>query len=365
MLKHRIAFVGAGAIARAHAFALSALPYYYPGVPQLEPVVVASATPEHRQQFAARHNFLCASAPELVWGRHDLDTIFILGPNRVHFSHVLQALQMTAVKRIYVEKPVCVNPDEELVLLQLNKSLRPDCLIQVGFQFLQMAAVQHALNLWRAGFFGSPIHFHARYLHSDYLNLEYRKTRATRLTSAPEGGVIADLGSHLFSLLIAFLGNQLTVVAAQQSGTFRDVPAESDLCTTVLLSDGQSGAAGTVVASRVSMGAGDVLEVELRGTRGALRLSTERPDELQIFSGDNPGAWQSICCASDYGPLSQFPFHSAPAGWLRSLIHAHYLFFNGGCSETFKPDLTHALLVQRLIRSVVEQLSARVLRDAQ
>ena len=94
----------------------------------------------------------------------------------------------------------------------------------------------------------------------------------------------------------------------------------------------------------------------LRFDRAALRISTERPDLLELFARDNSGAWAAIRCASDYLPASKFPSSHVSAGWLRSLSHAQYLLLGGHDPDAFCPDLKHALVVQRLIRRIAEEL---------
>jgi len=109
------------------------------------------------------------------------------------------------------------------------------------------------------------------------------------------------------------------------------------------------------VASRVSAGTGDLLELEIFGTQGALRFSTDRPDGLEIFL-TGQGHWESISCGSDYPPVTGFPSPKVPGGWLRSLVHAHYIFLGGRDLDAFHPDLDHALAVQRFIHGAVEKM---------
>jgi hypothetical protein len=52
---------------------------------------------------------------------------------------------------------------------------------------------------------GKPIHFSARYLHSGYLEKDYRDSRRNRLMATPTGGALADLGPHVLSLLILLI----------------------------------------------------------------------------------------------------------------------------------------------------------------
>jgi predicted dehydrogenase len=356
--EYKIAFAGAGSIARAHAYALDALPYYYPGAPVIVRAIVASATPESRNLFASRFGFAEAMAPEDLWQRSDIDTIFILGPNELHYQHLIKAVEMKNIRRIYLEKPICVSAEEEEKIARLITALPADLIIQTGFQYLQMAAVRRALILWREIDFGDPIHFHARYLHDSYLARNYRDERRARLKPAPEGGAVADLGSHAISLLVALLGDGLDIADARQSGIFDDVPKESELCAVLLLSDSKSGAAGTVVASRISAGSGELLEFELRCTGGALRVSTNRPDILEFHKRDGDEEWRALNCGNDYMPVTRFPSASASAGWLRSLIHAHYLLFGGSDDRAVIPNLNHGLIVQQLIRRTAERLAA-------
>ncbi|MDY6895245.1 MAG: hypothetical protein SVO01_07520, partial [Thermotogota bacterium] len=67
----RIAFLGSGGIARAHAFALDSLKHYYKDSPEIERVLVASPTQAHRESFASRYGFEEACSPDAVWQRDD------------------------------------------------------------------------------------------------------------------------------------------------------------------------------------------------------------------------------------------------------------------------------------------------------
>jgi predicted dehydrogenase len=354
METYRVAFIGAGGIARAHAFGLAALPFYYDNAPAIVRKTVTSATPESRTRFAERFGFNDAIALDDLWSEKDIDTIFILGPNDSHYPHFEHALKMDSVRHIYLEKPICASRDEELAISRLIKTLPQGKKIQTGFQFLQMANVRLAMRLWREIDFGKPIHFFARYLHSGYLGTEYREKRRSRLKIAPAGGAMADLGSHPLSFLAAFLGDGLDVIAAEKSGDFEDVPPGSDLCSTALLRESKSGAQGSVTASRISAGSGDWLELEIMCTKCAFRVSTKNPDILEFYPGGNAGEWQTIHCGSDYLPATKFPSLSMPSGWLRSMIHAHYLFFGGEDEHAYVPDITHGLTVQRLVRQTAE-----------
>lgn len=354
MNSFRIGFLGAGGIARAHAYALQSLKFYYSHPPVAGLVSVSSARRESREAFAANYGFRQAQSLEDFFENRDIDTVFILGPNNVHFEHFQKALQMPEVKRIYLEKPVCSSEAEERQMAQLLAG--SDKKVQVGFQYLQTPAVRETLRFWHSGILGRALHFDLKYYHGDYLQPAYRARRRTRLTPAPDGGAMADLGSHGISLLTAFLGNGLQMLHAVQAGQFDDVPAGSDLFSAVSLYDPQSGAAGHLSASRISSGSGDLVELEIYAEKGVLRFSNRQPDQFSYFLEED-GRWVNQPVGSNYAGITTFPSGHVPAGWLRSMVHAHYLFLGGEDPDTFIPDLAHGLEVQRLVRETAHHLA--------
>lgn len=350
-------FIGAGGIARSHAFALQAMKFYYDQAPEVNFETVCSATPGKREKFAIQFGFARAEAEEQFFINEEVNAIFILGPNQVHFPHLERALKMPSVKYIYIEKPVCASFAEEQAMWKLLETVRSGVKIQVGFQFLQSATVREALYFWKSGILGEPIHFDLKYYHSDYLQSSYREKRRTRLAPAPEGGAMADLGSHGISLLLAFFGSQLQVTHALQCGSFEDVPADSDLFSSISLFDPATRAAGHLSSSRISSGTGDLVELEIYAKKGTLKYCSHQPDQFRYFR-EETGEWVTRAVGSNYLPLGSFPSGHVSPGWLRAMIHAHYLFLGGTDEKAFIPDLKHGLEVQRIVRETADHLSA-------
>jgi predicted dehydrogenase len=355
MHKIRIGFIGAGGIARAHAYALQVLKFYYNDVPALYFESVTSAREESRKTFAKKYGFATDQTLEEFVQNVNIEAVFIMGPNKVHFEHLKLALQMKNVKMIYLEKPVCASLSEEQELKELLGRLGEDVKIQIGFQYLQTSSVRGAFQLWNSGELGNPLHFDLKYYHGDYLQHSYRKKRATRLTSAPDGGAMADLGSHGISMLMAFLGEDLQITGALQSGNFTEVPKDSDLFSSISLLEPKTGAVGNLSASRISSGTGDLVSLELYAEAGALRYSSQHSEYFEFFR-EGSGQWIKQMVGSNYGPDSSFPSAHVPPGWLRSMVHAHYLFFTGKNSGAFIPDLKHGIAVQRVVRETAEHL---------
>lgn len=356
MQKIHIGFLGAGGIARAHAYALQSLKFYYNEVSELVFESVASVRKESRENFAGKFGFISAQTVEEFSKNEKVEAVFILGPNNVHFEHLKLALQMPHVKYIYLEKPVCASLLEEKEMKKLLETMRKDVKIQVGFQYLQTSSVREALQFWKSGKLDKPIHFDLKYYHGDYLQSSYREKRVTRLTPAPDGGAMADLGSHGISLLMAFLGEQLQITGALQGGGFPDVPPGSDLFSSLSLVEPETGAVGNLSASRISSGTGDLVYLELFAENGALRYSSKNSEYFEYYL-EGSDQWVKQMVGSNYKPVTSFPSGHVPPGWLRSMVHAHYLFFTGNDAKAFMPDLKHGLAVQRIVRETAEHLS--------
>jgi predicted dehydrogenase len=353
--KFIIGFLGAGGIARSHAFALNALKFFYADVPEIQLEAVCSARKESSDSFASKFGFSRSITQAEFFSDPLINTVLILGPNHVHFGHFKKALEMSSVKRIYLEKPICSNQEEEIELARLAAST--DIQIQVGFQYLQTASVREALSFWKSGRLGKPIHFDLKYYHGDYLQPLYRAKRASRLTPAPDGGAMADLGSHGISLLMAFLGNQLLITSAYQAGRFDDVPLDSDLFSSIALFDPATKAAGNMSASRISSGTGDLVSLEIYAEKGMLRYSSHSVDYFEYYLEDT-GQWTRQVVGSNYNPISSFPSGHVPPGWLRSMIHAHYIFITQNDPKAFVPDIRHGLAVQRIVRETAGYLKS-------
>ena len=354
MQKIHVGFMGAGGIARAHGYSMQALKYYYDTVPELVFESVTSARKNSREQFARKYGFNSSEPLDKFIENKKIEAVFILGPNNVHFEHIKLALEMPNVKYIYLEKPVCSSLDEELQIKKLTENTSAK--IQVGFQYLQTSSIREALKFWRSNKLGIPIHFDLKYYHGDYLQQSYREKRINRLTPAPDGGAMADLGSHGISLLTAFIGDNMQIASALQGGNFPDVPEGSDLFSSISLFDPETRAVGTLSASRISSGSGDLSCFEIYAEKGGIRYSSKKSEYFEYYiEGSNQ--WIKQMVNSNYKPLSKFPSAHVPPGWLRSMVHAHYLFFTENDPDSFRPGIDHGLVVQRIVRETASHLS--------
>jgi len=79
------------------------------------------------------------------------------------------------------------------------------------------------------------------------------------------------------------------------------------------------------------------------------------PDFYEFYMEES-GIWSKKQVGSNYKPLSSFPSPHVPPGWLRSMIHAHYVFLTGNNQNEFVPDIGHGLAVQRMVTQAAHHL---------
>ncbi len=152
-----------------------------------------------------------------------------------------------------------------------------------------------------------------------------------------------------------FLGKKLQITSAYQSGCFEDVPIGSDLFSSISLFDPRTKMAGQLSASRISSGTGDLVHLEIYGKKGALRYSSHTADYFEYYMEESK-QWIKKVVGSNYFSITGFPSGHVSPGWLRAMVHAHYIFLSGDDPQAFVPDLKHGLAVQRIVRETASHL---------
>ena len=104
-------FIGAGGIARSHAFSLNSLRYFYNDSPEIELESVCSATSESRLSFAKRFGFKKSPDLDEFISDKKINTVFILGPNKVHYEHLKAVIEMSSLSEPEPGSTAPVSPE--------------------------------------------------------------------------------------------------------------------------------------------------------------------------------------------------------------------------------------------------------------
>jgi predicted dehydrogenase len=369
---YRVGIIGFGFIGKVHAYGYHSLPFYYDPMPlaaRITHVVTSKPeTAEHARQVTGAD--VAATDYRAVTENADVEIVHICTPNHLHKDALLSAMRNN--KHIYCDKPLVATLDEaEEVRIALKEY---HATAQMTFQNRFFPATLRAKQLLDEGALGDVLQFRACYLHSGNANPD--APLRWKLTAAAGGGVIADLASHVLDLIEHLLGPLASLTAATQiayptrasvDDPSRKVEVDAEDAVTVIARL-QSGATGTIEASKLATGTEDELRLEVHGSRGALRFNLMDPHHLEFYdatAADRPlggvRGWTRIDTGQRYAaPATTFPSPKAATGWIRAHIACLANFLQAVADRRpADPDLDQGIRVQYLMdalrRSAIEQ----------
>lgn len=194
-MKRTIAVIGCGRISKTH----------FPVLAQIEGVKVKYACDLIEEKAQDAKN----TYPELVENvitdyqialqDPDVEAVFVLTPNYAHYTVTMDALR--AGKHVFCEKPVTVN--YELTCQMAEEAHKQNRLLNIGVVNRYNLAVERLEEMNRNGAFGKIYHIYAsfrRYRGIPGLGGDF----TTKSQSG--GGVLIDLGIHVFDKIFYILG---------------------------------------------------------------------------------------------------------------------------------------------------------------
>ena len=363
MKKIRIGLLGFGYIGRAHACAVRDIPLYYDD-PDLKAEITHVCT--SRAETARKAAEILGAQPVTdfreITEDPEIDVVDIASPNDKHLGALLSA--MAHGKHIYCDKPLCADEKEAAQVAEALRSYKG--ISQMTFQYRFFPAVMRAKQIIGEGRLGEILEFHGSFPHSG--SADPKTPLKWKLSGAAGGGVAADLGSHIFDLLLYLLGDFDSISAATRivyperpsaddPARMVRVDAEDDMMTLIRL---KNGALGTVTASKVATGTEDGITFTIHGSKGALMLKAMDLDRLYFYDAEAPGApfgglrgWTAIDCGQRFGKPAVFPASKAVTGWVRGHIHCYYSFLRAVADGVpASPSLEQGIRIQNLLAKV-------------
>src|SRR5713226_7237674 len=222
-LNMQIGIIGAGGATRG---------IHLPGFelcPDAEVTVVCDADRDAARATGVRET--CTDYRELL-ARQDIDAVVVATPNFLHREIVLAAL--AAGKHVLCEKPLALIRDEAEEMLRAAERARRVHMTAFTYRFTP--AIQNARRLIEQGELGELRTVRAAYLMALAGHvLGWRSEK--RLAGS---GVLADIGSHLVSLVEFLAGDVRALTASERR--FRNDPASDVEDWIAFLAEFRSGA---------------------------------------------------------------------------------------------------------------------------
>jgi predicted dehydrogenase len=304
-----VAVIGAGMAGRAHAAGYrSASTVYGEGLPEIRLAAIADVNPAFAADTARRFGYERAEGGwEAVAAAADVDVVSVVVANPLH-RRIVEGL-LAAGKHVLCEKPMAPTvEDAEAMVAAAGASDRET---GIGFVFRRSPAIGAIREQLASDAMGRPLHFNGHYW-CDY-GVDPRGPMSWRYKGGPGSGALSDIGSHLIDLaefvcgpiqsvrgavLSTFvteralpLGAAVGHAAAEVSDVTEPVENEDLVTFTATF---QSGATGTLSASRAAFGLANSLGFELFTSSGAATFDLARAGEFGFIDGAPAGPTQGF-----------------------------------------------------------------------
>jgi predicted dehydrogenase len=305
-----VAVIGAGMAGRAHAAGYrSASTVYGEGLPEIRLAAIADVNPAFAADTARRFGYERAEGGwEAVAAADDVDVVSVVVANPLH-RRIVEGL-LAAGKHVLCEKPMAptVEDAEAMVAAAAGASDRET---GIGFVFRRSPAIGAIREQLASDAMGRPLHFNGHYW-CDY-GVDPRGPMSWRYKGGPGSGALSDIGSHLIDLaefvcgpiqsvrgavLSTFvteralpLGAAVGHAAAEVSDVTEPVENEDLVTFTATF---ESGATGTLSASRAAFGLANSLGFELFTSSGAATFDLARAGEFGFIDGAPAGPTQGF-----------------------------------------------------------------------
>lgn len=287
----RFGIIGSGYMAKMHSLALrNAGAFLWPTLPRIEMVRMADIVADAAREGAARWGW---AEHTTDWTRvtrgEDIDAVIVITPNDSHALYAIDAFRHG--KHVFCEKPLAdtVEAAERMV----GAARASGRVGLVNFSYRTWPGVAFAQELIERGELGDLLHFEGHFF-QDYaanpdLPFSWRLDR-----SVSGGGAFADIGSHILDVACALMGPVARITARtrrlHEARPVGDAGARSVTVEDIGVSlvEFANGAFGSVHASWVATGHKSDLGFTVIGTKGSLRFTWERNNEIEFFTTADP-----------------------------------------------------------------------------
>lgn len=296
----RLAIIGTGGMANAHADALKK-------APDCEVVACSDMVPGRAREFADRHGIPAAYENNLeMMDNEHLDGVSVVTPDQYHKAPCLQAIERGI--HTMCEKPLASSLEDAIEMAEAAR--KAGVLTAMNFSKRNVYGTQKAAQMIADGEIGRVMHVECSYFQSWLVSKAWGNWRTDepwlwRLsTKHGSAGVLGDIGVHVYDMASFIVGDIARIncdlktfdKGVSQVGEYV-LDANDSFVSAVRFA---GGAMGTIQATRWATGYINTEHIRVFGDKGALDLNFGRPDPEKLIAclGEDidPANWQSVEC---------------------------------------------------------------------
>ena len=368
MTQVNVALIGYAFMGKAHSNAYRQVgPFFKPRLrPRLK--VICGRTRAKVEEAAREYGWDEAATDwEEVIARKDIDIVDISTPGDLHAPIAIAAAR--AGKVVLCEKPLAntvADADRMLAAVEKARVLHMVC-----HNYRRAPAVMFAKQLIDDGKLGEIRHYRGTYLQDWPADPTFPMVWRLDKTTAGSGA-LGDLAAHSIDLA-RFLVGEITEVSGDLKTfiTERPLPGSPRKKGTVTVDDAStalvrfdSGAIGTIEATRMALGRKNYNRFEINGSRGSVAFDMERMNELEIYLGSDPPAERGFKRVLATEPTH--PYFKAwwPAGHIigyeHTFIHTVYDLLEGMADKKQPaPSFVDGVKNQRVLAAIEKSAQSR------
>lgn len=358
----KVGVLGYRFMGKAHANALARLPMFFPDAPAVERHALVGRDEDALAEAADRFGF-SHTATDWAAVLDEVDVFYNLGPNHVHAEPSIAALE--AGVPVLCEKPLA--PTLEEAAAMRDAAATTGVTAGTAFNYRFVPAIRYAKGLIEDGKLGEIRQVRGRYL-QDWL-VDPEAPWAWRMDADMAGsGALGDLGAHTIDLANFLVGEevggidrvsgQLTTFVDErpvldddgEAVEYRDVTVDDAYSAQVAY---ESGATGTFEATRVAEGHKNDHAIAVHGSKGSVKFSLERLNELEVLREGNRG-YETVLVTEETDPYVDRwwpPGHVI--GWEHTFVHENYEFLSAVAEgKSFEPSFADGYKVQKALAAV-------------
>jgi predicted dehydrogenase len=236
----------------------------------------------------------------------EIDIVSICTPNDSHAEIAIAALN--AGKHVLCEKPISNNSEDAKAMADAAEKAKEKGIISMcAYQYRRVPAIALAKKFIDEGSIGEILNIRSTYLQS--WSADPSSPLSWRFQKKIAGaGTLGDIGTHVIDIS-QYLAGDIKEVISTVKTYVKERPVQEggvDLLGTVKLDDNakkapvdvddeamflvnfESGAVGSIEATRNAWGRNNFITVEVHGTKGSIYFNYERLNELQVCFSDDP-----------------------------------------------------------------------------
>jgi len=229
---------------------------------------------------------------ERLMERKDIDVVDICTPGDSHRPIAVAAAE--AKKIVFCEKPLANTLGEAQQMLDAVR--RNSVMHMVCFNYRRAPAVALARQLITEGRIGNICHYRGTYLQDWIVDPNF--PRVWRLEKAKAGsGALGDIASHSIDLARYLVGEITETTGLLKTFvTERPLPGTNSKAlvdvddAALSLVRFESGAVGSIEATRFAAGRKNFNRFEINGSKGSIAFNLERMNELELYVEEGPNS---------------------------------------------------------------------------